>query len=71
MKETLIPLDLIFFDQNGQLLEIHHNLQPCEITVCKTYTNKKPAQYALELPAGTAKRLGIKKGTDFTIIKSD
>ena len=71
MKETLIPLDLIFFDQNGQLIELHHNIQPCEVTTCKTYTNKKPAQFALELAGGTAKKFGIKAGSGFSIIKPE
>lgn len=71
MKETLIPLDLLFFDQDGQLIDSHHNIQPCKATVCKTYTNKKPAQFALELAAGTAKKIGIEEGSSFTIIKSE
>ena len=71
MKETLIPLDLIFFDANGQLIEIHHNIQPCEVTTCKTYTNKKPAQFALELAGGAAKKFGIKAGSGFSIIKPE
>ncbi len=71
MKETLIPLDLIFFDQNGQLIETHYNIQPCKVTACKTYTNKKPAQFALELAAGSAKTLGIKEGSSFSIIKPE
>ncbi len=71
MKQTLIPLDLMFFDQDGQLIELHHNIQPCNVAVCKTYTNKKPAQFALELAAGSAKSLGIKEGSSFSIIESE
>jgi len=68
MKETLIPLDLLFFDKDGQLIELHHNIQPCKVSACKTYTNKKPAQFALEFAAGTAKKMGIKEGSNFTIV---
>lgn len=71
MKQTLIPLDLLYFDKDGQLIESHHNIQPCKLSNCKTYTNKKPAQFALELPAGTTKRLNIKQGNSFTVIKAE
>jgi len=70
MKQTLIPLDLLFFDEDGQLIELHNNMQPCKATVCKTYTNKIPAQYALELAAGTATKLKFQVGNSFTIIES-
>jgi len=69
MKQTLIPLDLLFFDKDGQLTEVHHNIQPCVVTNCKTYTNKIPAQFALELTAGTATKLNIQIGNRFTIVE--
>ncbi len=70
MKQTLIPLDLLFFDKDGQLIELHKNMQPCKAADCKTYTNKIPAQFALELAAGTATKFKFQVGNSFTIIES-
>jgi len=69
MKQTLIPLDLLFFDKDGQLVELHHNIQPCKVTDCKIYTNTKPAQFALELAAGTATELRLQVGNNFSVIE--
>lgn len=69
MKETLIPLDILFFDSDGRLLEFFANTPPCKEEPCKTYTNRSPAQYVLELSAGTAGRLKLKRGDIFTIIR--
>lgn len=65
MKETLIPLDILFFDREGRLLEFFADTPPCKNEPCKTYSNRLPAQYVLELPAGTAKRLELKRGDRF------
>ncbi len=69
MKETLIPLDIIFFDRDGRLLEFFSGVQPCKKEPCKTYSNRTPALYVLELPAGTAKRLKLKRGDAFQTIR--
>ena len=68
MKKTLIPLDLLFFDKEGRLTELHQNIKPCPGTNCDTYTNKIPAQFALELAAGTATKFNFHVGNRFTIV---
>lgn len=65
MKNTLIPLDILFFDKEGTLQEIILGARPCAKTPCQTYTNKKPAQFVLELPAGTVKKYNISIGNSF------
>ncbi len=65
MKNMFIPLDILFFDREGRLQEIIPNIQPCRKTPCKTYTNKNPAQFVLELPAGSAKKYNITVGNHF------
>jgi len=60
MKNTLIPLDLIFINDNYQIIDIKHNFQPCIIEPCKSYTSKEPAMYVLEINGGLAKELNIK-----------
>lgn len=69
MKQTLIPLDILFFDAEGRLIHMFEHVQPCRITPCKTYANKQPAQYVLELPAGSAERLSLRLGNRFEIME--
>lgn len=59
MKNTLIPLDMLFAGSNGTVFYIHENAQPLseELIVA-------PAEvaYVLELPAGAVKSLGVRVG---------
>ncbi|MGH8371982.1 MAG: DUF192 domain-containing protein [Gammaproteobacteria bacterium] len=59
MKNTLIPLDILFFDANARLINISAETPPCKIADCPTYASTVPARYVLELKAGTATRLHI------------
>ena len=58
MKNTLIPLDIIFIDGNLQIVDIKYAL-PCEEEPCVTYKSSKPARYVLEVNGGFTKRNGI------------
>jgi len=62
MKNTLIPLDMLFFDSDGRLLEIRAETPPCTVPVCPTYSSDGPIKYILELNAGSAQRLGLRPG---------
>jgi uncharacterized membrane protein (UPF0127 family) len=62
MKDTLIPLDMLFFDQSHRLVTIHADVPPCQADPCPTYASTAPARYVLELNAGTAEKLGVRKG---------
>ena len=62
MKNTYIPLDLLYFDSDGRLLEIHAETPPCTVPTCPTYNSDGPIKYILELNAGSAQRLGLKPG---------
>ncbi|HXH04676.1 MAG TPA: DUF192 domain-containing protein [Candidatus Competibacteraceae bacterium] len=59
MKNTLIPLDMLFFDAEGRLLALHQNVPPCTIPDCPIYPAAGPVKYILEVNAGTVRRLGI------------
>lgn len=48
MKNTLIPLDIIWFDKNGIIVDIQ-SMEPCTETICKSYIPKKKSQYVLEV----------------------
>lgn len=62
MKNTLIPLDMIFFDSNHKVVHIQRDAQPCKKDPCEVFSSVKPAKYVLEMKAGTADRLEVKEG---------
>lgn len=59
MKNTLIPLDMIFIAADGHIVDIQE-AEPCEEDPCQLYTSKEPAQYVLELNKGYSAEKGIK-----------
>lgn len=67
MKNTLIPLDILFFDAARRLVAIQADAQPCRTDPCPLYPSAVPARYVLELNAGTAARLGIRMGDEITL----
>lgn len=57
MKNTLIPLDMLFFDGKGILREVKHNVPPCDSDDCPTYpTQSEQIKYVVELKGGTAEK---------------
>jgi len=59
MKNTLIPLDMLFIDADGTILHIHDSAQPQDLTSVKS---KYPAKAVLELNGGAADKMGIEEG---------
>jgi uncharacterized membrane protein (UPF0127 family) len=62
MKNTRIPLDMIFISENGTINEIKENVQPCEKDPCPTYPSKFPTKYVLEVNSGFCRQNNIKVG---------
>lgn len=69
MKNTLIPLDILYFDHNRKLVSISANTPPCKNTTsrCPNYPSKKPAQYVLEINAGLSAMHGFEPGDELII----
>jgi uncharacterized membrane protein (UPF0127 family) len=59
MKNTLIPLDMIFIQGDGRIIRIAENT---EVESEKIIPSGGPVRGVLEVIAGTAKKLGIKPG---------
>jgi hypothetical protein len=59
MKNTYIPLDMLFIEANGRVAEIHANTVPHSLA---TVESRKPVLAVLELAGGEAARRGIKPG---------
>ncbi len=65
MKNTLIPLDILFLDAQGQVVDIQtmHTQIGVPNSELISYTSAQPVQYAIEINAGLAAKLGITVGT--------
>ena len=62
MKNTLIPLDIIFLDKNLRIVNIKEDVQPCRSDPCEMYPSIVPAQYVIELNGKTVQEIGLNKG---------
>lgn len=59
MKNTPLPLDMVFVAQNGTIAAIRENTEPFSEAIISSTV---PVRYVVELRAGTAKRLGLAIG---------
>ncbi|APO53524.1 DUF192 domain-containing protein [Bradyrhizobium diazoefficiens] len=59
MKNTYVPLDMIFIRADGRILRIAENTEPLST---KIISSKGPARAVLEVVAGTAQKYGIRPG---------
>ncbi len=63
MKNTHIPLDILYFDNERKLVSQQPDTPPCSLgDGCPPYPSEAPARYVLELNAGQAAKLGLKNG---------
>ncbi|HEX8525167.1 MAG TPA: DUF192 domain-containing protein [Tepidisphaeraceae bacterium] len=63
MKNTRIPLDILYIDADGKVLSIKQ-MKPYDITPVPSL---KPAKYAIELNKDAASGAGVKEGDQLTI----
>jgi uncharacterized membrane protein (UPF0127 family) len=59
MKNTLIPLDMLFAGPTGEILSIHENAVPGDLTPIR---GGNGIQMVLEINGGLSARLGITEG---------
>jgi hypothetical protein len=71
MKNTLIPLDIIWLDEGRKIVAIHHDVPPCKTTECPSYPPNAVARYVLEVAAGVAKQHGLKVGDVLQFANTD
>ncbi len=62
MKDTLIPLDMIWINSANQVVFIAKNVQPCKSLICPSINSSARAGYVLEINGGLSDSLGIKVG---------
>ena len=61
MKNTLVPLDIIWISKDRLVVFIAKNAQPC-LAACNSIKPDFPAQYILEVNAGFTEKYQIKVG---------
>lgn len=68
MRNTYIPLDMIFVNSNKEIVTIHHNTTPMNEN---SYLSTVPALYVVEVNGGFCNKNNIKEGDqiEFTISK--
>lgn len=59
MRNTPLPLDMIFIGPNGRIISVAENTVPYSEAIV---SSRYPASAVFEVNAGTAKRIGIKVG---------
>ncbi|WP_313929365.1 DUF192 domain-containing protein [Pseudoxanthomonas sp.] len=70
MKNTRIPLDILYFDNARKLVTQQRNVPPCSGgNSCPSYPSDQPARYVLELNAGEAERLKLQDGAELGLGK--
>ena len=68
MKNTKIPLDILYFDNARKLVAQQRDVPPCSAgDACPSYPSNAPARYVLELNAGEAAKLKLENGAELTL----
>ena len=67
MKNTLIPLDIIWINKNKEVVFISENIQPCKENPCPIIEPTKNAKYVLEINGGISKKIDLAVGNKINI----
>ena len=62
MKNMQIPLDLVFLDGTGTVVDVIADVPPCAAEPCPNYPPSSPAQAVIEIGSGVAAAHGIEAG---------
>jgi len=69
MHGMRFPLDIIFLDEHGKVLNIAKSLAPCESGAgCPSYNSSGDALLVLEVNAGFASRHGLEPGSRMLLV---
>ncbi|WP_333474136.1 DUF192 domain-containing protein [Zunongwangia sp. HRR-M8] len=64
MKNTYIPLDLVFFNSDSTIVSFQKDAKPLDET---SLPSQEPAQFILEINAGSSERWDLNKGDRFSV----
>ena len=75
MLNMQFALDMIWFDENGNVVHIETDIPPCktasETTSCQSIIPEEEALYILEVTSGFAEKFSITKNSKFSWVMSD
>ena len=71
MKNTRIPLDMIWIDANHRLVGLKENVPPCRVPDCPSYGPGVVARYVLEVAGGEAAKHNLKVGDALQFINTE
>jgi uncharacterized membrane protein (UPF0127 family) len=63
MKNTMIPLDMVWMDAEGKVIFVSADTPPCKADPCPTYGPDAPAASVLEIAGGMAKKENVTVGS--------
>lgn len=63
MKNTMIPLDMIWMDESGKVLFVSADTPPCKADPCPTYGPDSQASSVLEIAGGMASKEKVTVGS--------
>jgi uncharacterized membrane protein (UPF0127 family) len=66
MKNTLIPLDMLWLDASRRVVSIAHSVPPCKADPCPNFSPTADALYQIEVVSGFAKRHQVREGDVLT-----
>ncbi len=68
MKNTKIPLDILYFDSAKRLVSQRRDVPACTLgDRCPSYPSNAPARYVLELNAGQAEAMNLQDGAELKL----
>ena len=70
MKNTLIPLDMVWINGNREVISVSKDVQPCQTSQCPLIGPGQKVQFVLELNGGTSDKIGLAIGDKITFDKS-
>lgn len=62
MKNTLIPLDILWINSRREIVFMSKKTQPCILDPCPVIQPDKKAKYVLELQGGISDTIGLIEG---------
>ena len=66
MKNTLIPLDIIWMNENKEVIFINKDTKPCKSDPCLNYGPAENSFFVLELNSGVSDEVGLEVGDVLT-----
>lgn len=64
MKNTLLPLDIIWLNKDKEVIFIKEDAQPCQKEECDNFFPGEEAKYVLEINSGLVEEMGLELGDE-------